>query len=226
MRPRAWSTRFCQGAIFVSVYEDGLFSPSLTLGHGFYTILRMEILHLGEDLLRQKSLPVEEVNDELRATLAAMFDSMIENNGVGLAAPQVGILKRFFVVLVDDDVRRVFINPQIVATSQEMCDYEEGCLSIPNVYEKITRPARITVQALNERGKPFVLEADGFLARVIQHEYDHLEGILYIDRGDQDFREKTIQQFERRAARKAEKEAAKAARAAKIAAKKAKKAGA
>ena len=79
---------------------------------------------------------------------------------------------------------------------------------------------------MNERGRPFTLEAEGFLARVIQHEYDHLEGVLYIDRGDQDFRQKTIQQFEKKAARKAEKEAAKAAKAAKIAAKKAKKAGA
>ena len=183
----------------------------------------MEILHLGQELLRQKSLPVEEVNDELRAAIQAMFDTMLESDGVGLAAPQVGILKRFFVVIADDDVRRVFINPQILSTSQEMCDYEEGCLSIPNVYEKISRPAKITVQALNEQGKPFTLNAEGFLARVIQHEYDHLEGILYIDQG---FKEKTVQQFQRRAARKAEKEAAKAARAAKIAAKKAKKAGA
>lgn len=186
----------------------------------------MEILHLGQELLRQKSLPVEEVNDELRATIQAMFDTMLESEGVGLAAPQVGILQRFFVVIADDDVPRVFINPQIIATSSEMCDYEEGCLSIPNVYEKITRPAKITIQALNEQGKPFTLEAEGFLARVIQHEYDHLEGVLYIDRGDQDFKEKIVQQFQRRAARKAEKEAAKAARAAKIAAKKAKKAGA
>lgn len=186
----------------------------------------MEILHLGQELLRQKSLPVEEVNDELRATIQAMFDTMLESEGVGLAAPQVGILQRFFVVIADDDVPRVFINPQIIATSSEMCDYEEGCLSIPNVYEKITRPAKITIQALNEQGRPFTLEAEGFLARVIQHEYDHLEGVLYIDRGDQDFKEKIVQQFQRRAARKAEKEAAKAARAAKIAAKKAKKAGA
>ena len=200
-------------------------SPSLTLGPCFYTILSMEILHLGQELLRQKSLPVEEVNDELRATIQAMFDTMLESEGVGLAAPQVGILQRFFVVIADDDVPRVFINPQIIATSSEMCDYEEGCLSIPNVYEKITRPAKITIQALNEQGRPFTLEAEGFLARVIQHEYDHLEGVLYIDRGDQDFKEKIVQQFQRRAARKAEKEAAKAARAAKVAAKKAKKAG-
>ena len=142
----------------------------------------MEILHLGQELLRQKSLPVEEVNDELRATIQAMFDTMLESEGVGLAAPQVGILQRFFVVIADDDVPRVFINPQIIATSSEMCDYEEGCLSIPNVYEKITRPAKITIQALNEQGRPFTLEAEGFLARVIQHEYDHLEAHVFTDR--------------------------------------------
>ncbi len=198
----------------------------MTLAPAFYTMQYMEILHLGQDLLRQKSLPVEEVNDELRSTIQAMFDTMEESGGVGLAAPQVGILRRFFVVVADDEVRRVFINPQIVSTSQEMCDYEEGCLSIPDVYEKISRPAKITVQALNEHGRPFVLEAEGFLARVIQHEYDHLEGILYIDRGDLGFKEKIVQQFERRAARRAEKEAARAAKAAKIAAKKARKAGA
>lgn len=198
----------------------------MTLAPAFYTMQYMEILHLGQDLLRQKSLPVEEVNDELRSTIQAMFDTMEESGGVGLAAPQVGILRRFFVVVADDEVRRVFINPQIVSTSQEMCDYEEGCLSIPDVYEKISRPAKITVQALNEHGRPFVLEAEGFLARVIQHEYDHLEGILYIDRGDPGFKEKIVQQFERRAARRAEKEAARAAKAAKIAAKKARKAGA
>lgn len=189
-------------------------------------MLYMEILHLGQELLRQKSLPVKEVNDELRVTIQDMFETMDKSGGVGLAAPQVGILQRFFVVTADDDVRRVFINPQIISTSQQMCDYEEGCLSIPEVYEKISRPEKITVQALNEQGKPFTLEADGFLARVIQHEYDHLEGILYIDRGDQGFKEKVVQQFERKAARKAEKAAAKAAKAAKIAAKKAKKAGA
>ncbi len=198
----------------------------MTLALAFYTMQYMEILHLGQDLLRQKSLPVEEVNDELRSTIQTMFDTMEASGGVGLAAPQVGILRRFFVVVADDEVRRVFINPQIVSTSQEMCDYEEGCLSIPDVYEKITRPAKITVQALNERGRPFTLEAEGFLARVIQHEYDHLEGILYIDRGDPGFKEKIVQQFERRAARRAEKEAARAAKAAKIAAKKARKAGA
>lgn len=185
----------------------------------------MEILQLGDELLRQKSEPITEVNDEILRLVEDMFEAMEKGKGVGLAAPQVGILKRLFVVIADDEVRRVFINPQITATSAQLCDYEEGCLSIPGVWENISRPERITVQALNEKGRPFTLEADGLLARIIQHENDHLDGILYIDRGEKEFREQTIRQFEIRAARRKDKAAAKAAKAAKIAAKKARKAG-
>ena len=179
----------------------------------------MKVLTLGDELLRQKSEPVEEVTPELKALADEMFKTMIEAQGVGLAAPQVGILKRMFVLIADDDVRRVFINPQIIKTSEEVSDYDEGCLSIPQVYETISRPVKVTVQALNEKGRPFTLDADGLLARIIQHEYDHLDGILYIDRGDKAFAEKTEQQFKRRAERAKEKEKAKAAKAAKIAAK-------
>ena len=189
----------------------------------------MKVLTLGDELLRQKSLPVEEVTPEIKALAEEMFTTMIQEQGVGLAAPQVGILKRMFVLIADDDVRRVFINPQIISTSTEVSEYEEGCLSIPKVYEKITRPVKVTVQALNENGKPFTLEADGLLARIIQHEYDHLEGILYIDRGDKDFAEKTTAQFKKRAERAAQKEKEREAKARKIAmkiaAKEAKKAG-
>lgn len=184
----------------------------------------MEILQLGDELLRQKSEPVTEVNDDILRLVEDMFETMEKGKGVGLAAPQVGVLKRLFVLVADDDVRRVFINPQIISTSAKMCDYEEGCLSIPNVWENISRPERITVQALNEKGRPFTLEADGLLARIIQHENDHLDGILYIDRGNPDFKAQTIKQFEAKAARRKEKAALKAAKAAKIAAKKAKKA--
>lgn len=183
----------------------------------------MEILRLGNDTLRQKSEPVEKVTDEIRQLAEEMFKTMEAGKGVGLAAPQVGILQRLFVITADDGVRRVFINPQIIATSQETCEFEEGCLSIPNVWEYISRPAKVTVQALNEKGKPFTLEADGYLARIIQHENDHLDGILYIDRGDAEFRQKTIDSFEKRELRRQEKQALKAAKAAKIAAKKAKK---
>ena len=179
----------------------------------------LEITKLGEEILRQKAQPVPEVNDEIRQLAEDMFETMIEADGVGLACPQIGKPLRMFVLIADDDVRRVFINPQIIKTSEEMSDYDEGCLSIPQVYETITRPTKVTVQALNEKGKPFTLEADGFLARIIQHEYDHLDGILYIDRGDKDFAEKTEAQFKKRAERAAEKEKARAAKAARIAAK-------
>lgn len=179
----------------------------------------LDIKKLGEDILRQRAVPVTEVNDEIRQLLNDMFETMIEADGVGLAGPQVGKNLRLFVLIADDDVRRVFINPQIIKTSSEVCDYDEGCLSIPQVYETITRPEKVTVQALDENGKAFTLDADGFLARIIQHEYDHLDGILYIDRGDKAFAEKTAAQFKKRAERAAEKKAAKEAKARKIAAK-------
>lgn len=182
----------------------------------------MEIVHLGNPVLREKSLPVKEVNDEIRSMIAEMFDLMIEAQGVGLAAPQVGKLLRMFVIIADDEIRRVFINPQIIATSQNLVPYEEGCLSIPKVYENIMRPEKITVNALNEKGKPFTLEADGLLARIIQHEYDHLEGMVFIDRGDPDFKKKTEESFERREKRRQEKAMQKQHKQQRIAAKKAK----
>lgn len=183
----------------------------------------MRITKLGEEILRQKAEPVkpEEINDELRAFLNEMFEAMIAADGVGLAGPQAGISRRLFVVIADDDVRRVFINPQIIATSAETVDYEEGCLSVPQVYESISRPKKVTVQAFNENGKPFTLEADGLLARVIQHENDHLDGILFIDRGDKEFARKTEAQFKKRLERAEEKRLERAAKERRIAAKKA-----
>lgn len=187
----------------------------------------IRICKLGEKVLREKAEPIEKLTDEIKMLIDDMFEAMIDANGVGLAAPQVGKKLRLFVAVADDDVKRVFINPQIVSTSEEVGDYEEGCLSIPGVYETIRRPVRVRVQALDENGKPFTLEADGLLARIIQHETDHLDGILFIDRGDPEFAEKTKEQFKQReekaAKRRAEKELKKSRIAAKIAAKEAKK---
>lgn len=181
----------------------------------------MRITKLGEPILREISEPVkpEEINDEFRAFINEMFEAMIQADGVGLAGPQAGILKRVFVAIADDNIRRVFINPQIIKTSEELCDYEEGCLSIPQVYESIRRPAKVTVQALNEKGKPFTLDADGLLARIIQHENDHLDGKLFIDRGDPDFAKKTEETFAKRAERAEQKQKEKEAKAKRIAAK-------
>ena len=187
----------------------------------------IRIYKLGEEVLREKAMPIEKVTDEIKTLIGDMFETMVEANGVGLAAPQVGKKLRLFVAAADDDVKRVFINPQIVSTSEEVGDYEEGCLSIPGVYESIRRPVRVTVQALDENGKPFTLEADGLLARIIQHETDHLDGILFSDRGNPEFAEKTKEQFKQReekaAKRRAEKELKKSRIAAKIAAKESRK---
>lgn len=183
----------------------------------------MKIYKLGEEVLRKKCVPVEpeEINDEMRNLFSEMFDTMVEAEGVGLAAPQIGISKRFFVVEADDGIRRVFINPQIVYTSSTLSDYEEGCLSLPGFNEVIRRPEKVTCSAINEFGKPFTLEADGLLARIIQHENDHLDGIVYIDRGNPEFAAKVSAQMQKRLERQAKKDAEKAKKAASIAAKKA-----
>jgi len=196
---------------------------SLTLVRYFYTIIDMKVLILGDALLRQKALPVEDINDEIRFLIAQMFETMHEQNGIGLAGPQVGKGLRLFIVELDDEVQRVFINPQIIATSAQTSMYEEGCLSIPGIYEEIERPIAVTVQAFSEDGKAFSLEAEDLLARAIQHEYDHLEGILYIDRGEATFKQKTIETFKKRDERRRQKVAEKKAKAAKIAVKIAKK---
>jgi len=181
----------------------------------------MKIYKLGEEVLRKKALPVEaeEINDSLRETFNEMFETMLEADGVGLAAPQVGLSKRFFVIISDDEIRRVFINPQIISTSSDLCDYDEGCLSLPGFNETIKRPSKVTVQALNEYGKAFTLNAEGLLARIIQHENDHLDGIVYIDRGDPQFAAEVTEKMKKRAERAAKKEAEKAKKAAHIAAK-------
>lgn len=188
----------------------------------------LPITKLGEEILRQTAQPVPEVNDEIRTLIEDMYETMDAADGVGLAAPQVGKNMRLFVLMADDGIRRAFINPQIIKTSEELGEYDEGCLSLPKLYETITRPVAVTVQALNEKGKPFTLEADGLLARIIQHEYDHLDGILFIDRGDPEFAKKAAEQFQKRMERARIKELEKEAKArriaAKIAAKEAKKA--
>jgi peptide deformylase len=158
----------------------------------------MDIITLGNDLLRQKADPIRPIGEEYKKIAAEMIDALHEGKGVGLAGPQVGLMKRIFVVHVDRDVPRVFINPTITMTSQEQVKYEEGCLSIPGIYADVTRPETIQVQAWNERGRPFTLDASGILARVILHEYDHLEGTLFIDRLSEPKRKRIIAKWEKR----------------------------
>ncbi|MDR1025080.1 MAG: peptide deformylase [Treponema sp.] len=142
----------------------------------------MDILTLGNELLRRKAEPVKDIDDELRAVAEEMIAALHVGKGVGLAGPQVGFMRRLFVIHVDGDVPRVFINPSITATSTELVKHEEGCLSIPGVWADVIRARALQVQAWNEKGRPFTMEVDDVLARVILHEYDHLEGVLFIDR--------------------------------------------
>jgi peptide deformylase len=143
-------------------------------------------------MLRQKAKPVKDINNELRETAARMLELMHKDKGVGLAGPQVGLSRRIFVTHAEGDEPRVFINPSLIWTSQEQVKYEEGCLSVPGLWAEVVRPEKIKVQAWNENGRAFTLEASGVLARVIQHEYDHLEGRLFIDRLDEVKREKLL----------------------------------
>ncbi len=138
---------------------------------------------------------MEEVNEDIIDLAHTMLEKMYTDDGLGLAAPQVGVEKRIFVCHVQNDQARIFINPQLIGTSQEQSSYEEGCLSIPGVYADVTRPSSISVQALNERGRPFNLEAHGMLARVILHEMDHLKGVLFIDHLEEKRREKLLKAY-------------------------------
>lgn len=158
----------------------------------------MEIIKLGDALLRQKAEPVEPRDPQFARIAEEMIETMHQGKGIGLAGPQVGLMKRIFVVHIEGDVPRIFINPSILETSPEMVVYEEGCLSLPGVWADVTRSESIRLQAWNERGRPFTMETAGILARVILHEYDHLEGTLLIDRLPEHKRNKILAKFEKR----------------------------
>ena len=133
-----------------------------------------------DDILRKKAKTVEKIDERLKLLISDMIDTMHQADGVGLAAPQVGILKRIVVIDVGDGVHAL-INPKIISRSGEEIDYE-GCLSIPGIRGKVRRPASVVVKALDRNGREIELKADGLLARAVCHETDHLEGILFIDK--------------------------------------------
>lgn len=159
----------------------------------------LDIYTLGDDVLRSKCEKVTVFDDALKMLVDAMFETMDEADGIGLAAPQVGVEQRFFVVsLPQENIKKVFINPEIIETSVETGSYEEGCLSIPGLYHDVIRPLKVTVCAQDVNGKPFTVNADGLYARVIQHENDHLDGKLYIDRLSDEDKALLEEQFKRR----------------------------
>ena len=142
------------------------------------------IVIYGDPVLREKADPVKEIDRETKNLVADMIAILQEANGLGLAAPQVGVSKRIFIADLSAldlaESIRVFINPEILEKSGEVV-LEEGCLSFPGIYQKISRPEMVKVRATDQEGNLFEMEASGMMARAILHEYDHLEGKLFID---------------------------------------------
>jgi len=163
------------------------------------------ILHYPDKRLREKAAPVAVINDEIKKLVEDMAETMYAAPGVGLAATQIGVAKRVFVIDIapqdgPSDLR-AFINPEIIERDGETT-WEEGCLSFPTVQEEIKRAERVKVRALDVNGKPFILEADGLLAVAVQHENDHLDGVLMIDRMGALRRKMVSRKMEKRAANK------------------------
>jgi len=145
-----------------------------------------EILTVPHPVLKQVSTPVAAVDDELRALMDDMLETMYDAPGIGLAAVQIGVPKRIIVMdLARSDEEppapRYFVNPEITWASEETLPYEEGCLSVPEIYDEVERPARVKLRYLDYHGNQVEEDAEGLFAVCIQHEMDHLEGVLFID---------------------------------------------
>ena len=146
-----------------------------------------EIKLLGDPVLRKPAEEVPEADDEVRALVKDMFETMYHSHGIGLAAPQVGISRRVIVVDLGDaeedgDADVALVNPRVVEASRGKDRAPEGCLSIPGLEEVVERPSTVRVEGLDPDGEPVTMEVSGLLGRAIQHEIDHLDGILFIDR--------------------------------------------
>lgn len=144
-----------------------------------------EILVVPDPVLKQVSTPVEVVDDDLRVLMDDMLETMYAAPGIGLAAIQVGVPKRVIVMdLAAPDTPpepRYFVNPEILWASEDTAPYEEGCLSVPDIYDEVERPARVKLKYLNYQGEEVIEDAEGLYAVCIQHEMDHLKGVLFID---------------------------------------------
>ena len=158
-----------------------------------------DILKIPDKRLRLVSEPVKRVDADIRALADDMFETMYEAPGIGLAAIQVGVAKR--VITMDlskkenDHVPQVFINPEILWQSEERAKFEEGCLSIPDYYEEVERPAEVRVKYLDLAGKKREIDAKGLLATCLQHEIDHINGVLFIDHLSKLKRDRVIKKF-------------------------------
>lgn len=157
------------------------------------------LIILPDPLLREKSKPVEQVDAEIVRLADDMLETMYDAPGIGLAAIQIGVPRRMLVIDIsrEDEERKpvVFINPEILKVSDDVSTYEEGCLSIPDYYAEVERPAALTVEYIDRDGKKQAVEADGLLATCLQHEIDHLNGVLFIDHISRLKRDMVIKKF-------------------------------
>lgn len=157
------------------------------------------LIILPDPLLRQQSKPVETVDSEIQRLADDMLETMYDAPGIGLAAIQIGVPRRILVIDLsrDDEENKpqVFINPEILKVSDDVSTYEEGCLSIPDYYAEVERPASLTVGYVDRDGKQQTIEADGLLATCLQHEIDHLNGVLFIDHISRLKRDMVIKKF-------------------------------
>jgi peptide deformylase len=157
------------------------------------------LIILPDPVLRQVSSPIAQVDDAVRKLSDDMLETMYDAPGIGLAAIQVGIPKQMLVIDLhkegEEKQPQIFINPQILRSSDERSAYEEGCLSIPDYYAEVERPAKVTVRYIDIAGKEQIVEAEGLLATCLQHEIDHLNGVLFIDYISRLKREMVIRKF-------------------------------
>lgn len=151
----------------------------------------LPIRMFGDPVLRERAREVEKVTEDHRRLARDMIETMRAAPGVGLAGPQVGVLERIFVWEVEDR-QGVFINPRMVHRSRETVTEEEGCLSLPGLGYDVERHREVTVEALDENGRPVAVTGEDLLARIFQHELDHLDGVLFIDRLDDDDRREAL----------------------------------
>lgn len=146
----------------------------------------LEIHYLGDRVLRQPAKRVAKVDQSIRQLAQEMLQTMYSADGIGLAAPQVGVNKQVIVLDCEPDNPEnkplILINPVIKRLGRNLCDFQEGCLSVPGVYMEVTRPEEVEVSYKDENGRPQTLKATGLLSRAIQHEMDHLNGVMFVDR--------------------------------------------
>lgn len=162
-----------------------------------------EILIAPNPKLREISKPVDQVTDETRALMDDMLDTMYDAPGIGLAAIQIGVPQRVIVMDLagdgEDPAPMYFVNPEILDPATDLAPYEEGCLSVPTFYETLDRPATCRVKFLDYDGNPQEIEADGLFATCIQHEMDHLEGVLFVDHVSRMKRERILKKLSKMA---------------------------